>query len=1079
MKKLLVTVLPLLLAISCIQEEMHPDPTPEAKTNCAKVQVMLLEEDASETKSVVSSAVENFTCAYLFAFDSGTKALCINEDGSPVSLFTEQKSFDWTLPVGLDGSGKEQHLDIWTIVNPDENNELILNDFLRKTDLWERDLEALTFSCADADAMLRMESYGMPMSGMLSDIYLESQDDPIVFTLRRLFARYDLKINTSLFESQGWNITAAQVEAARSNTSVPFFYTGGGAGYKAGADDLATVDFATEDDLAKLNTLDAENQSVQAVTLYFLENCQGDASPAADKWNTVGSQLSGQIQACSYVEFSVTASKSGYGSRLFKYRLYPGQKADMCSNFDIIRNKHKKINITLEAPTDGFCWTNREELSIYPGESVSIPFETSLLYSPDESVTELVFPTTRDGSPTSDLVLENVIFDSSLKNTDRPAGERLTNFRYFGTATFRALDSAEEGSLQVIGCDKSGDISAPADVEISCPFYKGLQLGRLGFMKALGVPVDTSDGESTWMKAVTLPGADVNQYLWEGVGNEWQLRDAFSSKYDVTIDFVCASEGAYPPNVKLWWFDNGSYPRRFYYGASSMASTSCVMPAHCIVKIHCKDDANPTYRTWFEFDNFVQYNYSFKMTSEHTSTSWTGQVSADVFAKCISIERGSPTVYYDQPIAFFDLHPQCVPALELSLKQPSSPYGTTSACKPGIKGGNINLAKDVGFNPIYTDMISGKVDATLSGGYTFPDDFDGWYFTYNAPKASLNLIGVPTRTLFLEGVEYYILPSYYLTYTYKSYQDGEFNLPFYPGMLLRKWPEAEWANAETGPTTPYITFYGPADEVAAGSHTAFHYKTNLDGNKCVFSVEPHEYFHISSTDKRNCVIDVYCEENTIPGTVATLKAFNTDRTASDTHVFKTITDHYSLSLYAAFDYRWNFPFVLQYSRTNTDYYAFTLETVRKTTSIPVLSYNGRTETIRTPNGRDRFIEDVIACIECEVAGKPGKKCYLYPKHSEIKGQFWYHNNVTCYSSGSVHQTENEGITRDGGYYGCMVSFSAKDSDLSGLGNSVSLSSFPYYPLIPISFSFTEEFMEATKIYPKKVQLMKAAYFDYD
>jgi len=61
----------------------------------------------------------------------------------------------------------------------------------------------------------------------------------------------------------------------------------------------------------------------------------------------------------------------------------------------------------------------------------------------------------------------------------------------------------------------------------------------------------------------------------------------------------------------------------------------------------------------------------------------------------------------------------------------------------------------------------------------------------------------------------------------------------------------------------------------------------------------------------------------------------------------------------------------------------------------------------------------------------------------------------------------------------MVSFSAKDSDLSGLGNSVSLSSFPYYPLIPISFSFTEEFMEATKIYPKKVQLMKAAYFDYD
>ncbi|MBR1509872.1 MAG: DUF4906 domain-containing protein [Bacteroidales bacterium] len=1078
MKKLFVPTLSVFLAIACIQEEKPSVQEHSSSPGEARVRIVLCEETPG-TKSVVSSAVENFTCAYLFAFDSNTKTICLSGDGAPVSLYTEQKSFDWLLPSGLDADGREQRMDIWTVVNPDESNELILKDFLERTDLREEELESMRFRCADSDAMLRMESFGMPMSGTLSDIYLESQDDPIVFTLRRLFAKYDLKINTSLFESQGWSVKAARVEAGKSNTAVPFFHTGGGAGYKAAAEDLAAVDFATAEDLARLNTMDADSQSVQAITLYFLENCQGDVSSGASKWNAVGTQLGSRVEACSYVEFSVTASKSGYGTRSFKYRLYPGQRADMCSNFDIIRNRHKKINITLEAPTDGFSWTGGADLAVMPGESISIPFETSLLYSPDEAETELVFRSMREDSQSSDLVLESVDFDASLSNLDRPAGVRMTNFQYFGTASFRAAESAAEGPVQVLGSDKSGDISSPADVEITFPFYKGFQLGRLGLERALGVPVDTGDGESAWMKAVSMPDSSENPYLWEGIGNVWQLSDEFSSKYEVAISFVSSAGDAYSPNVKLWWFDNGSYPTRFYYGASSAGTPGSILPAHCIVKIHCFDDPRPDFRIWFEFDNIIPYEYSYGLSSSCTSTSWTGQISVGLHAKCTRIERGSPSEDYDQPSAFYDLHPACLPMLKISRDLPACPQGTSATSILGTQGEQINLAMDSSFNPIYSHKISGTSTATLSGGYSFPADFDGWYLNFNSPKASLFLEGAPVRTAVFEGTEYYLLPSHYLTSVYGSYTDSAVQLPYYPGLLLRKGTKSKWEDVSYTPESPYIAFSGPAGEVAAGTYTDFHYVTNQDGADCVFTVEPAGYFHISSTDKTRRVISVYCEENTPSGEVATLKAFNTARTASDTHVFRTITDHYKLNLYAAYDYNWAFPLLLHYKRTNTDYYAFTLETVRESTSIPVFTYNGDAATIRTPSGAEREIEDVVACIECSVAGKPGVKCYLYPKTSGVKGRFWYHNDLTCYYAGSSHLQENPAISRAGGYYGRFVSFSVQDSDLGALGSPPSLASYDYYPLIPTSFSFTEEFADAVGRYPRKAELMKAAQYDYD
>ena len=385
--------------------------------------------DGAKTKSVVTAAVEDFRCAYLFAFASDGAVFTLDDEtDTPIAIYTEDKSFDWDLPTG-------QSMQIWAIVNPMQEQRELLDGYLQKSGLTVSDLEAMTFSCGSTGEMLTMETSGMPMSGIMRDIRLESDEDPIVFTLRRLFARYDVRINTSRFAEKGWNVTAARILASRSNTEAPYFYTGSGAGFRqSSADKLKVVDMATDADISSINDLGEDNRSNVAATLYFLENCQGDATATASKWSTVGTELSDEVGLCSYIEFAVNANKEGYGERSFKYRLYPGQNPDMKSNFDIIRNKHKRISITLDAPTDGFQWTNTSALRVSPGESITIPFETSL------DASELSIRAYEGGAASSNLTVTGRTF--SKDNLSLPEGSRQTCYPNRGTVTFRASDGA-------------------------------------------------------------------------------------------------------------------------------------------------------------------------------------------------------------------------------------------------------------------------------------------------------------------------------------------------------------------------------------------------------------------------------------------------------------------------------------------------------------------------------------------------------------------------------------------------------------------------------------------------------------
>lgn len=423
-----------------------PEPVPvnHRVTKVVSVPVVMAteaDEDGTKTKSVVTTAVENFKNAYLFAFASDGQVFTFDDD-SPIAIYTEDKSFDWNLPT-------KTTMSIWAIVNPMESQKETLNGYLTDSELTKTDLASLVFTCSDPGEMGNMEDAGMPMSGMMNDVYLDSAEEPITFTLRRLFARYDIKINTSKFTEKGWNLTVEKIITA-GNSEVPYFYTGDGAGFKqTDADKIVVSDMATIDDLEYINDIGEDNKSSVAATLYFIENCQGNPSHSASKWSTVGTELASEVEKCSYIEFMASATKAGYGKRYFKYRLYPGANADMKSNFDVIRNKHKKINITLDEPTNGFQWTASTQLKTHPGDAIRIPFETSI-----DKVSKIIVTCYNSNGEDITSSISPVI--PSLSNNSSNSS-RQTNYAYYGTATLTPSGDSNTGTEDIIINVEGGD----------------------------------------------------------------------------------------------------------------------------------------------------------------------------------------------------------------------------------------------------------------------------------------------------------------------------------------------------------------------------------------------------------------------------------------------------------------------------------------------------------------------------------------------------------------------------------------------------------------------------------------------
>lgn len=494
-----------LMAVSCQRELPGGEediPLVYGDINVTLGQADPINADGSATKSLISVDTEDFVDAYLFAFNASTKKILTYTDGSPMAIYTTSKSFDWTLAIGT-------KMDIWVVVNPGSDNtwktalqSAVTNKSLTESDLYD---DKLMFKCASSSALMALETSGahLPMSAMENGITLTSPTQTLSIKVKRLFAKYNIYLDTSLLEAEGYTVKSTYLASSKSNTEVPFFYqTDGVLGGYAQTDvsKLATIDRNTEEDLTTL-------ENGQKVTLYFLENCQGTKT-GASKWSSVYKDLGASaVELCSYMEVGVNVSRSSASGKeavdeSYAWRIYLG-KTDMKSDFNVERNLFKTIKLTLPVPeitegiddpvqpVDGFKFTNTNSLSVAPGETITVPFETSVSNRDD-----IVYEIYQNG------VRNYTAFDKIEPKTFKPNTTKKTAFAYEGTVALTASSSVNEETYELKGGDESFKFMDMEKLYVAAPLvldfaysddflhsghpygagYEALHVGRRGYI---------------------------------------------------------------------------------------------------------------------------------------------------------------------------------------------------------------------------------------------------------------------------------------------------------------------------------------------------------------------------------------------------------------------------------------------------------------------------------------------------------------------------------------------------------------------------------------------------------------------
>lgn len=367
MKKILsfLWIMATMFAVSCQKEnEVKDEPLTFSSVHVGIADGGL--DTESGTKSLISVDTEDFVDAYLFAFDASSKKILTYENGDPVSVYTNSKEFDWVLPIG-------RAIDIWVACNTGTNktwktafNQAVVNKNLKESDLYG---ENVMFSCPTSEDLKALESTGagIPMSGMMNNTTIATSTSTVTLTVKRLFAKYSIRVDASELESTGIEATSVWVKSAKTNTECPFFYNGHYA--QTDPDKLQVIDR----DNGAVDLLKLENGDY--LDLYYLENCQGNKT-GASSWQTVKDDLGSAVDLCSYVQLGVNYNNNNMGMSSVKViNVYLG-KTDMKSNFDVQGNYHKKIKLNLNQTNfqEDFNWTNTDPVVIAPGSSKVVPF---------------------------------------------------------------------------------------------------------------------------------------------------------------------------------------------------------------------------------------------------------------------------------------------------------------------------------------------------------------------------------------------------------------------------------------------------------------------------------------------------------------------------------------------------------------------------------------------------------------------------------------------------------------------------------------------------------------------------------
>jgi len=361
----------MLLALACQREIPLPETAKETDlTTYVNVGVRLV--GTTESKSVVSTEVENFHKALLFAFDPSTGNILKygsnagTLEGKQIVKNTSASSFSWPLPMGT-------AMRIYCIINPPGN---VISAASAGAYSQESRLSNAYFTCSNVSALSTLESSdtGLPKAGILEVTAEEftEENSSLSISVKNLFAKFGFSVDLgSISEDAGFKILKVKVFGA--NTSVPYFVEN----YRqTSADKLKDFDYATEAEMEKLSKGGSQND----IVLYALENCQGTRSGAAS-WSSVREdQQSGwsDINLCTrlLVEYELD-------SKVYVKEIFLGA-GDMKTDFNVKRNMYKSIvlkpgeEISATAPYFSFA---DDIIYSHPGEvftSASGAFSTNL-----------------------------------------------------------------------------------------------------------------------------------------------------------------------------------------------------------------------------------------------------------------------------------------------------------------------------------------------------------------------------------------------------------------------------------------------------------------------------------------------------------------------------------------------------------------------------------------------------------------------------------------------------------------------------------------------------------------------------
>lgn len=298
----------IVLCISCISGELEDYPVYDAQETDFVDVKFVLEETGGSVKSAISPDEDAVRDINVYAFRNGVLVDAIyTEDLSEISLDLV-KGGSYSI-YALANAGE--------VASPKNEDEF--RDVCR-------------FSISDLNELEET----LPMRWESGNVSVRPGMQPVVIRLRRLVARMDFSVDKSLLE--GLSVRAVRL-CQSAGVVRPFKKYGGGGSRAESSLEVIDGDYATEEDLMRLNRGDR-------VSFYTLENCQGILLPGnEDPWAKVPSNIGDADDRCTYLEAHCVFEDDGLLEGEVVYRFYLGP--DNCCSFDVIGNSYMDVQLHL------------------------------------------------------------------------------------------------------------------------------------------------------------------------------------------------------------------------------------------------------------------------------------------------------------------------------------------------------------------------------------------------------------------------------------------------------------------------------------------------------------------------------------------------------------------------------------------------------------------------------------------------------------------------------------------------------------------------------------------------------------